>query len=243
MSHLSRGIGKKADRGKVDLFPLGDEETFPVWDPLHVIEESVQRGGGSYGPRRSRAELEALDIAGRIFQNSEFSTRRASSKEWKWLFAVRQNLLIAAVRVGAEELVRPRGEVLSIETHSLAPIDEGEREIYPGNHSGELTAENRDPVLVPPIGPGLSRGIDPEIDVAAIRRKRDAIIFVGRILDNGSLAVGWNVVKHEGLRTVRIIQHGRQIDTVYSLRVCLPRRSWESIITWRVFLRLPGPIP
>jgi len=53
LSHLSRGIGKKADRGKVDFFPPGYEETFPVWNPLHVIEVSAQRGGGSYGPRRS----------------------------------------------------------------------------------------------------------------------------------------------------------------------------------------------
>jgi hypothetical protein len=93
-------------------------------------------------------------------------------------------------------------------------MDEGEREIYTGNHPGGLTAENRYPVLVRAIGPGLPQGVDPEIDVAAIRRKRDVMIVVGRILDNRSLAVGRNVVQQEGLRTIRVMQHGRQIDTV-----------------------------
>ena len=65
-------------RGKVDLFPQGYEETFAVWDPLHVIQGSAQRGGGSHGPPRPRAELEALDIAQRVFQNSEFAVRRTS---------------------------------------------------------------------------------------------------------------------------------------------------------------------
>ena len=65
-----------------------------------------------------------------------------------------------------------------------------------------------------PIGRGRPQGINPEIDVAAVRRKDDVLIFVGCILHERSFAVRRNVVKHQTLRAVRVTHHSRHIIAV-----------------------------
>ena len=123
-------------------------------------------------------------------------------------------MLVATTDGDGEELVSARRTVLAIEAHTVASIDEAERGVHTRNDLGYLASKNRYPVHVCSIRRRRAQGINPEIDVAAVRRKDDVPIFVRCILHNRPFAVRGNVVKHQAPRTVRVTHDSRQVIAV-----------------------------
>src|SRR5450631_4683433 len=160
---------------------------------MQVTNPSADRGGRGQCLLPSRVEVETLD-ARIVLKNSKPTVRSTDGPVRKWLLAIRQHLLVATFRTGTEELVSASFKVLAIETQALASIDEAERGADVLQNTNRLTAKNRNPVHVKAITRVLDQGFNPEIDVAAIRRKRDVPIFIRSLLQDGVLAIRRNMV-------------------------------------------------